>query len=641
MDYGIGGYKSINAFVEAKLDRFERSPHDLETMFRLMFSERENVMFEKSEGYRIKKTTYGEAEDAALSMASSLAASLPDLQHDAVVGLYLDNSLEWIECFWAIIAAGFRPLPFNMRLSDAALSDAANAVGCRVVISESRDLGLKRIDPASLSKDKAPIDGVPFGTEILVMSSGTSDHVKICAYSGEEFYRQIIDSFNIIKKCRIVKKHCEGSLKLLTFLPFYHVFGLFAVYIWFSFFSRTFVHLKDLSPETIVNTIRRHKVTHIFAVPLFWEKVYLEAMKTIRKRGEKTVARFERGMRIYDRLPDAAARAFSKIAFREVRDGLFGDSISFLITGGSAVPPEVLRFFNGIGYRLANGYGMTEIGITSFETSAKKKYLLGAFVGGPMKYAEYSINEDGELLVRGKVIAKYVIEDGVRKEPYGWFGTRDLASCENGHYKILGRRDDVIIARGGENVNPNLVEPLVSSSGTQGVCLIGCDTAEGKVPVLLVSVGKYISKEKLVAIDEETRALIESSGCSGQIGKIAYIAAPLLKGDEFKLNRRRLTDEYSRGVLPEKRLTDPDCERENDELTERLISYFITALGAEEDEVGADSDFFLDCGGDSIAYLAMITELCEEFGVSFPTEGGHGLNTPRGIADFIRISGGG
>ncbi|MBR3639172.1 MAG: AMP-binding protein, partial [Clostridia bacterium] len=488
MEYGLGGYKTINAFVEAKLDRVEKSAHDLETMFGLMFSESENVMYEKSEGYRVRKTTYGEARDAALSMAGSLGALLPDLEHDSVVGLYLDNSLEWIECFWAIIAAGFRPLLFNMRLSDAALADAAKTVGCTAVISESRDLGLRRIEPSALAKDGERAGG-PFGDEILVMSSGTTEHVKICAYSGEEFYRQVIDSYNIVKKCRAVKKHCDGSLKLLTFLPFYHVFGLIAVYIWFAFFSRTFVHLADLSPETVVNTIRRHEVTHIFAVPLFWERVYSQAMKTIRSRGEKTLAKFERGMKIYDKLPDAAARAFSKIAFREVRDGLFGSSIRFLITGGSAVPKEVLRFFNGIGYRLANGYGMSEIGITSFETSARKKYLLGAFVGAPMQYAEYCIGEGGELLVRGKVIAKYVIEDGVKKESDGWFATRDLAECEDGHYRILGRLDDLIVAPGGENLNPNLVEPLVTPKGVGGVCLVGCSSNEDKVPVLLVSVG--------------------------------------------------------------------------------------------------------------------------------------------------------
>ena len=64
MDYGLGGYGSINAFVESKLRRFSQRERSFRTMFDLMFSESENVMYERSEGYRIKKTTYGEAHGA-------------------------------------------------------------------------------------------------------------------------------------------------------------------------------------------------------------------------------------------------------------------------------------------------------------------------------------------------------------------------------------------------------------------------------------------------------------------------------------------------------------------------------------------------------------------------------------------------
>ena len=145
-------------------------------------------------------------------------------------------------------------------------------------------------------------------------------------------------------------------------MPFYHVFGLIAVYIWFAFFSRAFVQLNDLSPQTIVNTIKRHKVTHIFAVPLFWETVYDQAIKTIKSRGDKTYQKFLKGMQLSRKLGSAPllGNAFTKAAFREVRENLFGESICFLITGGSAIRPEVIEFFNAIGYRLADGYGMTE-----------------------------------------------------------------------------------------------------------------------------------------------------------------------------------------------------------------------------------------------------------------------------------------
>jgi acyl-CoA synthetase (AMP-forming)/AMP-acid ligase II len=79
----------------------------------------------------------------------------------------------------------------------------------------------------------------------------------------------------------------NGSIKQLAFLPFYHIFGLFAVYYWFAFFGRTFVFLKDYSPDTIARTCRRHEVTHIFAVPLLWHTVEEKIQKGVRMMPEE------------------------------------------------------------------------------------------------------------------------------------------------------------------------------------------------------------------------------------------------------------------------------------------------------------------------------------------------------------------
>ena len=386
-DYHLGSFKSINAFVKNKLESYYQMGLSFDTLFLLMFREKDNIMYEQSEGYRIKKTTYGESERHIISRAESLRQLTPELKHDDVIGLYMENSLDWIELFWAILVAGYKPLMMNTRLPRPLLEDAMRSANCRAVICDTSKSGsIDRnepgfsctvIDPADIkSEETDPGTGtpeaLPCGSELLVMSSGTTENVKVCAYSAEEFYYQIADSFDIIKTCPLAKKHYNGELKLLTFLPFYHVFGLIAMYIWFAFFSRTFVHLADMAPQTIVNTIKRHKVTHVFAVPLFWEKVYAQAMRGIQDRGEKTARKFDRALKLQQKLPRPLDTAFSKLAFREVRDNLFGESIIFMITGGSFLDPEVQAFFNGIGYRLVNGYGMTEIGITSVELSFKR-----------------------------------------------------------------------------------------------------------------------------------------------------------------------------------------------------------------------------------------------------------------------------
>ena len=146
-----------------------------------------------------------------------------------------------------------------------------------------------------------------------------------------------------------------------------------------------------------------YEVTHIFAVPLFWNKVYTEAVKRIKERGEKTYRKFRKGLKLSNALSGipCLARAFRKRFLKEIRDNLFGESICFMITGGGVVSSDVLGFFNGIGYHLSNGYGMSEIGIASVELSEDNRILNSCSVGQPMGSVEYRINENGELMIRG------------------------------------------------------------------------------------------------------------------------------------------------------------------------------------------------------------------------------------------------
>ena len=599
----LGGYNSINAFVEAKLNKYSNSKRDFEVLFELMFSEGQNTMFEESRGYRVIKTTYAQAKEEILLKARTLKELLSGEKQNAVVGIYMENSLDWIEMFWAVIISGFRPLLMNMRLDDDTLE---------------YEIG-------------------EFGTEIFVMSSGTSANVKICAYTAEKFYRQIKGSYSMIKKCRQVKMHYEGELKLLTFLPFYHIFGLVAVYIWFAFFSRTFVRLNDMQPSTITNTIKRHKVTHVFAVPLFWEKVYEQALRTIKERGEDTYKKFEKGMKISRAIGDfpILGNLFSKLAFKEVRENMFGESIVFMITGGSYISTETMEFFNAIGYRLADGYGMTEIGITSVELSGSKKLLNSCSVGLPMAGVEYKINPDGELLVRGKAMASYIIEDGKKQPNSDWFNTRDLASFDGKRYRILGRRDDLIIAPNGENLNPNLIEQKLICDGVRGVCLIGVDEDGKTIPTLIVSVNKYISAQKLEKIKSDVRQRLADLRLAGQIQKVVFVEDSLLKGDEFKLNRIRLTREYANGQLTEVKPDKDSEQRLDDEISRTITRMFAIALNKPESEIGYTADFFLDEGGTSLDYLAIISQLREEYKIPFPT-GDSSLNSVKGLHTYIK-----
>ena len=631
----LGGYPSIDSFVDAKLGRCNSSDRSFESLFELMFSESSNVLWEESKGYRVSKTTYAQAREHILSRASRLRELLPDAKSSSVVGLYMDNSLDWIEVFWAILRAGFSPLLLNLRLDDDTLEYALRVTDAAAVVSDGKRFSVKTIPAEKLTADAPSIDTKEFGTAVMVMSSGTSSHVKICGYTAEEFCCQIQGSYGIIKQCARIKKHYEGELKLLTFLPFYHIFGLVAVYIWFAFFSRTFVRLNDMQPQTILNTIKRHKVTHIFAVPLFWEKVYEQAMRTISERGEKTVKKFEKGMKISRKLGDSAlSDLFSKKAFREVRDGMFGESVQFMITGGSYISPQVLEFFNAIGYRLADGYGMSEIGITSVELSGKRSLLNSCSVGMPMMGMEYKINEQGELLVRGKAMAKFIIEDGERHSNEDWFNTRDLASFDGSCYRILGRKDDLIIAPNGENLNPNLIESKLEVAGTRGVCLVAAQENGKHIPTLIVSVSKYITGERLSAVEKQLREKIAGLNLSGQVTRLVFVEDSLMTDTEFKLNRSRLSKALADGelteVVPDRALVG----RADDDIARKITLMFAMALQKPEDEIGYDADFFTDLGGTSLDYFSLVAGMRDEFRVSFHT-GDMSMSTVRELHDYI------
>ncbi|MGI6264432.1 MAG: AMP-binding protein [Acutalibacteraceae bacterium] len=640
-DRGLGGHRTINAFVRNKLAALEQMDVSFSSLFTLMFRERDNVMYERSAGYRIVTTTYGQAYDESLRLAGALRERLGDLPPNAVVGLSMDNGPEWIEAFWAILAAGFSPLLINRRLPAPTVERALEDAGAKAVISDGQTYGTNTLLFSSLTADGAFVPGA-FGDAIWAMSSGTSDRLKLCAYSAGQIVEQIRESARIVRRCRAIKRHCNGRLKLLDFLPFYHVFGLIAVYLWFGFFSRTFVHLQDMQPATVVNTIRRHGVTHIFAVPLFWETVYRQAMRTVHSRGEKDVRRLRRGLAISRVIGDwpLIGAAFTRLAFRPVREELFGESIRFLITGGGGISREVLGFFNAIGYRLCNGYGMTEIGITSVELSSRKKTRAAGYVGKPLSFAQYRINENGELLVRGRATACRILEGGVQRPAAEWYPTRDLAASRGGRYRILGRRDDVVVAANGENLNPDLIEPYFTMADLAGAALIREDTPDGVRPVLLISVRRTLSADRFAAVDAGVRDTAARLGLTGLLGRIVYVADPLIGEQEFKVNRGKLARRFAAGEL---RILSPDSFAEEssaaDERLIRLRELFSAALGRPPGEIRLDADFFLDEGGTSLDYFALIARLQEEFGVAFPSEGGKGLNTVEGLYAFVQTGG--
>lgn len=168
-----------------------------------------------------------------------------------------------------------------------------------------------------------------------------------------------------------------------------------------------------------------------------------------------------------------------------VQNQLLGKKIRYCISGGGYLSLDTLNTINGIGYPLYNGFGMTEVGVTSVELSMNVEQRLKGSIGHPLHGVEYKLvnttaiePNTGELLIKSPITHYLEIIDGVKQKPVledGYLHTGDIASVdETGHYYLKGRIKDVIINANGENVYPDEIEDYFKGiPGVNKVCVVG------------------------------------------------------------------------------------------------------------------------------------------------------------------------
>lgn len=631
----IGGFKTIEEYILAKIATFDKEEKNCSTLFKFMFSEKQNVFAEISDGYRIKKITYGEAYERVFKFAPFIKNNI-DAKKGSLVGIYMQNSAEWIEIFWAVLACGFKPLLMNTRMNKQVLQNVLDEYDVKAVISDGETFNQPIVFSNDIINSNIDAQFTPdWENDIVFMSSGTTGDIKLCYYNGENFFYQIKNSADIVKACPKIANHYQGELKHLALLPFYHVFGFIAVYIWFGFFSRTFVFLKDLNPNTLLSTIKRHKITHIFAVPLVWESIYDKAVKTIKGRGEKTYKKFLKGLKIANK--SSFGKKITHSAFKEVRDGLFGESVCFLISGGSAIDKKALEFFNAIGYHITNGYGMTEVGITSVETCDNHKILNTASVGKPLFLIDYKINDNGELLIKGKTRANKIVcgKEVLLTDYDEYFNSKDIVECVDGRYYVNGRSDDLIVCENGENLNPEILEGQMKIEGADKFALFA---DKNGTPTLIISAPACYSENAFVQIKENALSAIKDAKLLSCVKNIVITTDSLIDGNDFKLSRKKVAKKYDGGgfYMVDTNKLDEAVNRKLSSLQSEIIDIFANVLKKSPQEVAPNADFFADLGGSSFDYFALIDTIKVKYGVPMPLEDGKTLSTVDQFCSYLK-----
>ena len=283
---------------------------------------------------------------------------------------------------------------------------------------------------------------------------------------------------------------------------------------------------------------------------------------------------------------------------------------------------------------------MTEIGITSVETSEKIKQLNKGAIGAPFSQVEYKISDSGELMVHTKAMASRIIQGStVTAVDFDeWFNTRDLARIEDGKYYVEGRVDDLIVCKSGENINPVLAEAKIKVDGCDAVCIF---SDENKSPVLIASAPACFSGERVNELVSALTEAIASAGLANEIKTLALTPDPLIEGSEFKVSRKRVAARYARG---EYRIINRDDSKDHitmmlSDLEADVRSCFATALEKQVDDISPDASFFLDLGGSSLDYFMLLNLLKSKYGIALPSSDEEKLYTVRDFCNFITKGG--
>jgi len=427
------------------------------------------------QGNRRKVTTYGELARLAGRFAS-LLASLKIEPGDRVV-IWADNCAEWMAAFYGCMLRGVLAVPLDAYGTVEFAARVCADVRPKLVVGDGLLLHqlpsewprLEFVDwPGALPADEAgAIAGLSLETplEILFTSGTTGDPKGVVLTHGN-----VLASVAPIEagaQPYLRYERLVHPLRILHTLPLSHVFGQ-TMGLWVPPMLRAEVHFESrLVAQRLIETIRHERISVLAAVPRVFTllKNHLEASEP--GLAEKIAA--SEGVGAWGRW----------WKFRKIHH-TFGLKFWSLISGGGALASHVERFWTALGFVVVQGYGMTET--TALITLNHPFHVSQGSIGKPLPGREVKLGPDGEVLVRGPMIASATWSEGALKQRAGeWLATGDLAEAEpGGEFKFLGRKSEVIVTAAGVNLHPEDMEAAIESEPGVAACVVvGTETAAG------------------------------------------------------------------------------------------------------------------------------------------------------------------
>ncbi len=602
-------------------------------------------------GGREERYTYADLRECVLRGAAFLVEQgFGPGDHIALIG---DNSPEWGMAYFAIQRIGAVAIPLERDLGTRELPKLLKAgdakgllVGDGLAESRPRLVEGSKIPAHRLSEifvigDEAEeaerIAGLPTpakGTALasILFTSGTTGAPKGVMLTHRNF------ASLVAKLCSVYDIGEEDGA--LSVLPLHHAFEFTVGFLLPLSRGAQIAYLEELTPDSLGDELKKGHTTCMVGVPALWDLLRRRILAPFADRSPRAEDLMVALVDALYLLRDDTGVNLGPALFLPVHTAL-GGRLRYLISGASAISESTWKTFRGLGFQMAQGYGLTEAAPVLTVTSPTGRPPLGS-VGKPLPGVSLRIHEPdasgvGEVMARGpNVMAGYYRNEKATAEvltPEGWLMTGDLGRLDgDGNLFLVGRRKEVIVDSGGKNIYPDEIEEIYATPLARELVVVGLPDGAAE-QVAAVVVARESGPEARAAIEAHFREVGNTLSITKRVKTVEFREEALPRTATRKARRAEIV----RWLIARRREAAGE-EQPEAAAGDRLIRLVARVAERPASAVRLDSSF-AELGFDSLMYNELAGALEAEFGHSVAPEALAGMATLAELPPGLRGAG--
>ncbi len=612
------------------------------------FGQRPALVARTPSGDRIT-TTYRELRDRAYR--GGLLLGMRGVKPGDRVLLIGENSPAWVLGYFAILNAGAIAVPLDHQISadelapiceiatpSAALVSVAVARrldgAIKTAAGEAAQIDLEELGRPFILRSRSPAPNPPDRKALasIVFTSGTTGAPKGVMLTHGNFAAEVAMISRVFT--------LSGDDLLLSLLPLHHAFEFTCGMLLPLATGATVVYPLGVDTANLSRTLADVRPTALIGVPALWQAIHRRIVDQVESRGPFFHAAFDQLRDLNRRLDRDFHLNAGGVMFRQAHAAL-GGRLRLAVSGGAALPQWVAEFFNDIGIRLLEGYGLTEAAPVLTAAKPDEPLQVGS-VGKPLSGIEIKLDRDGEVGAIGELVARgpnimtgyyrnRAATDEVLRD--GWLRTGDLGRLDDqGRLYIVGRAKDVIVDSGGNNIYIDELEETYGHSPYLKELAVAGIKAGNAEQVAALVVPAYARGERRRAVEDRLRAHFEKIGA----GLSPHKRIRILRFSDAELPRTRTRKVKRAEVAARLReLIHGDAAKPaaGSGEVENWLSDALTQVSGAQDVTPA-TRLVEDLGLDSLALAELSEHLAERAGRELTPEELSQIHT---VADLQRM----